>query len=82
MEELQHLVEFAELVAAFGIFGGVALIVLKFGRFTGRMEQSVGHMSKSLDTQTSAICAMRKQNDTDHAKIHERIDKLCTGSGK
>jgi hypothetical protein len=89
MEELRHLADFAETIAALGIFGGVTLVVLKFGRFTGRMEQSVEHMSKSMDAQTAAICAMRKKNDQDHdkireehtlgtAKIHDRIDKVLT----
>jgi hypothetical protein len=88
MEELKHLADFAETIAALGIFGGVILVVLKFGRFAGRMEQSVDHVVKSMDTQTSAICAMRKKNDSDHElirtehkadreKIHERIDNLC-----
>jgi hypothetical protein len=76
MLELQHLADFAETLAALGIFGGVVVVVLKFGRFAGKIEQSVDHMSKSLDATNTAICAFRKKNDQDHDKIHDRIDKI------
>jgi hypothetical protein len=77
MEELKHLADFAEAVSAIGIFVGVVVVVAKFGRFAGKMETTVSHMAKSLDSTNSAICAFRKKNDIDHGKINERIDKLC-----
>ncbi len=77
---MSELVSAAQTFAAFGVFIGVGVVVSKVSRFTGRIEEAVSHMSKALDESNKAICSFRKQNDLDHEKLHERINRIkdCT----